>query len=156
MKKVNLKKMFTVLVSFVLIAVIALTMSACTGNTDDSNTTTASPVTEAQQSESVEKVSLGEGETQFPFNVTHKDGSVKEILINTNKETVGDALVELNVIAGEDSEYGLYVKTVDGETLDYDADQMYWAFYVDGAYAQTGVDQTNITAGATYEFKAEK
>ena len=57
--------------------------------------------------------------------------------------------------AGEDSEYGLYVKTVNGVTVDYDQDGKYWAFYVDGEYAATGVDSTDITAGATYTFKAE-
>ena len=37
----------------------------------------------------------------------------------------------------------------------YDKDGKYWAFYVDGEYAATGVDSTDITAGATYTFKAE-
>ena len=40
-------------------------------------------------------------------------------------------------------------------TVDYDQDGKYWAFYVDGEYAATGVDSTDITAGATYTFKAE-
>ena len=69
--------------------------------------------------------------------------------------TVGAALLSLGLIAGEDSEYGLYVKTVNGVTVDYDTDGKYWAFYVDGEYAATGVDSTDITAGATYTFKAE-
>ena len=58
-------------------------------------------------------------------------------------------------VAGDDTEYGLYVKTVNGVTVDYDTDGKYWAFYVDGEYAATGVDSTDITAGATYTFKAE-
>ena len=49
----------------------------------------------------------------------------------------------------------IYVKTVNGVTLDYDKDGKYWAFYVNGEYAQTGVDSTDITAGAEYSFKAE-
>lgn len=40
-------------------------------------------------------------------------------------------------------------------TLDYDADGAYWAFYINGEYASTGVDSTNIEAGATYTLKAE-
>ena len=39
--------------------------------------------------------------------------------------------------------------------MDYDQDGKYWAFYVDDEYAATGVDSTDITAGATYTFKAE-
>ena len=61
----------------------------------------------------------------------------------------------MGLIAGEDSDYGLYVKTVNGVTVDYDTDGKYWAFYVDGEYAATDVDSTDITAGATYTFKAE-
>lgn len=99
---------------------------------------------------------LGEGQTVFTFNVTDADGNETNFEIHTDKETVGDALLELNLIAGEDSEYGLYVKTVNGITADYDKDQTYWAFYVNGEYAQTGVDSTNVTAGDTYSFKVEK
>ena len=31
-----------------------------------------------------------------------------------------------------------------------------WAFYIDGEYAMTGVDATNITDGAQYAFRMEK
>ena len=62
----------------------------------------------------------------------------------------------MGVIAGDMGDYGLYVKTVDGETLDYDTDAMYWAFYENGAYASKGVDQTDIIADVKYEFRAEK
>ena len=41
-------------------------------------------------------------------------------------------------------------------TADYDVDQTYWAFYVNGEYASTGVDSTKIEEGAAYSFKVEK
>ena len=37
-----------------------------------------------------------------------------------------------------------------------DVDQSYWAFYVNDAYATSGVDVTPIEAGAKYAFKVEK
>ena len=64
-------------------------------------------------------------------------------------------MFDLGLISGDESEYGLYVKTVNGVTLDYDKDGKYWAFYVDGEYAATGVDSTDIAAGSTYTFKVE-
>ena len=64
--------------------------------------------------------------------------------------------MDQGVIAGEDSSYGLYVKTVNGITLDYDTDGMYWAFYINGEYAQTGVDATGVEDGAVYAFRAGK
>ena len=98
---------------------------------------------------------LGEGATAFTFTVVDGDGNETDYEIHTDAQTVGDALTELGLIEGEDSEYGLYVKTVNGITADYDTDGHYWAFYVDGEYAQTGVDATQVTAGASYAFKVE-
>ena len=62
----------------------------------------------------------------------------------------------MDLIAGDESEYGLYVKTVNGVTADYDKDRTYWAFYVNGEYANTGVDSTPVEDGAVYSFRIEK
>ena len=99
---------------------------------------------------------LGTGETTFTFAVKNSKGETASCQIHTDEETVGDALQTLELISGDESEYGLYVKTVCGETLDYDTNGMYWAFYVNGAYADKGVDQTPIVEGTTYSLEAEK
>ena len=75
--------------------------------------------------------------------------------IKTNAATVGDALLKEGLIVGEDSEYGLYVTAVNGITLDWEKDGKYWAFYVNGEYAQTGVDATEAEPNAVYTFKPE-
>ncbi len=98
---------------------------------------------------------LGDGKTEFPFEVIDPDGKTTEFIIKTDKTTVGDALCELNLISGEEGAYGLYVKTVNGIKLDYNEDGMYWAFYINGKYATTGVDKTEIKADALYTFRAE-
>ena len=87
--------------------------------------------------------------------MTDKDGNETQFEIHTDKETVGEALQELNLIDGEEGEYGLFVKTVNGITADYDADGVYWAFYVNGEYAASGVDVTQITEGDSYALKVE-
>ena len=76
--------------------------------------------------------------------------------VKTDKTTVGEALIEHDLIAGEDGAYGLYVKVVNGITADYDVDQSYWAFYIDGEYAMAGVDATEITEGAVYRLEYAK
>ncbi len=91
----------------------------------------------------------------FSFKVVDEEGKETAFEIHTEQKTVGAALLELELIAGEESTYGLYVKTVNGVTVDYDTDGKYWAFYVNGEYAATGVDSTDITDGATYMFKVE-
>ena len=98
----------------------------------------------------------GEGAVSFTFVVVDKDGTRITATVNTDKTTVGEALAELKLIAGHNTEYGLYVDSVSGTTLSWDADKMYWGFYINGEYAMTGVDATNIEAGATYTLQAEK
>ena len=117
---------------------------------------TDAPQTEAPQTEpaAAEPVELGEGDKIFYFDVTFSDGETSSYTIHTNAETVGEALVSLELISGDESEYGLYVKTIGDETLDWNENGMYWAFYENGEYAMTGVDATPITEGETYAFVA--
>lgn len=95
---------------------------------------------------------LGEGAATFYFTAQDVDGTVTKYEIHTDAATVGEALLALELIAGEASEYGLYVTTVNGITADWDTENAYWAFYIDGEYAMTGVDATEIVAGTTYEL----
>ena len=77
--------------------------------------------------------------------VTHKDGSSKDVKIKTSADFLRGALEQVDgLIAGSESEYGLYVETVDGELADYSADGSYWAFYLGDAYCEYGVDTQPI------------
>lgn len=149
----------------VLIVAAALFTNGCNGSTGNAvssraeaeNADVQADSGSSTESDSAGDVSvLGEGSTKFAFTVTDHDGNETGFEIHTDKETVGEALLEVGLIEGEESEYGLYVKTVNGITADYDKDGVYWAFYVNGEYAQSGVDSTTITEGETYSFKVEK
>ncbi len=154
MKMTRTKKALSFILCIVLIAAIALFTTACNDNkTDDTTTTTNGAVS---TTEAPEATVLGEGETKFTFTVTDLQGKETVFQINTDKKTVGEALLELELIKGEQGNPGFYVKTVNSITLDYDKDGAYWAFYIDGEYATSGVDTTDIIAGASYAFKAEK
>ena len=61
-------------------------------------------------------------------------------------------MFEHELISGEESQYGLYIKSVNGIVADYDVDASYWAFYVDGEYAMSGVDTTEIAEGKVYQL----
>ena len=98
-----------------------------------------------------EDTELGEGATTITVEVTAEDKTVT-FTIHTDGTTLRQALEENSLIAGDESDYGLYVKTVDGMTADYDADGLYWAFYKSGEYLMTGVDPTEIADGEQYEF----
>ena len=83
------------------------------------------------------------------LTVTHGDGSTKDFTIQTSQEMLGAALLDEKLIEGEDSEYGLFVTTVDGETAD-DSNQEWWCLTVGGESAMTGVDSTPVEDGGTY------
>jgi cytoskeletal protein RodZ len=98
----------------------------------------------------------GEGDKLFYFEVTFSNGETTSYAVHTDAETVGEALVALDLVQGEMAQYGLYVTTIGGETCDYLENGMYWAFYEGGEYAMTSVDLTPITEGQTYAFVATK
>ena len=149
------KRLLSLILSTMLIVAMAFSMTACGDkHTDDSQTgteVTANTEVDTQTDVTV----VGEGATIFPFVVVDADRNEKHFEVHTEKTMVGDALLELELIAGDVAEYGLYVKTVDGITVDYDTDGKYWAFYINGEYAMTGVDTTPITEGEEYSFKVE-
>lgn len=169
------KKSFTLILCIMLIAAMALFTTGCGENKTgtnaerpmnqtkqhDSQTESEFQQQDAQsedqeQQNSEEMKVLGEGQHQFIFTVTDADGKETIFEIHTDKTKVGEALLDLELLSGDEGAYGLYVKTVNGITADYDKDKTYWAFYVNGEYATTGVDTTDIIEGTTYSFKVEK
>ena len=102
-----------------------------------------------------ENVTLGEGAKTVTVDVIADDRTVT-FTIKTDKATVGDALTEHGLLEGEDSEFGLYVKKVNGIEADFDKDQSYWALYINGEYAMTGVDTTEIVDGNIYRMVRTK
>lgn len=149
MQKTKFARILSVILCVVLVAAMALFTSGCTDKENPEPTKESAPVFESV-------TELGEGEKNFSFSVTDADGNETAFEIKTDKTIVGEALQELGLLSGDEGPYGLYVKTVNGITYDYDADGKYWAFYINGEYAPTGVDVTEIEENAFYSFKAEK
>lgn len=177
MRKKCMKKQWSFFLCIVLIVAMALSASGCNGsgkNEGDKASATQQTQPETENAVSDEETDdgaeddasdeaqtasggnvLGEGETQFDFTVVDQEGEETQFEIHTDKETVGEALQDAGLIEGEEGDYGLYVKTVNGITADYDKDGVYWAFYVNDEYASESVDFTEITEGDTYAFKVE-
>lgn len=98
---------------------------------------------------------FGSGNKTITVEVAAEDKKVT-FTIHTDSTTVGTALLENELIAGEDGAYGLYVKVVNGITADYDIDQSYWAFYIDNQLASSGVDTTEISEESIYKLEYAK
>ncbi len=161
MKRNSMKKWLSFALCTVLIAAMALCMIGCNDkgveNTAGTQATQAQNTTQPTgQTEAPEENVRGEGATAFTLTVVDLDGTEVSYQIRTDCKTVGDALLELELIEGEQGQYGLYIQAVNGIAYDYATDGAYWGFYIDGEYALTGVDGTDIVAGSTYTLKAEK
>ena len=98
---------------------------------------------------------LGEGAKTITVKVI-ADEQELVFTIHTDKETLGDALLEHNLIDGEEGPFGLYIKKVNGIVADYDADQTYWGFTKNGELMMVGVDSAEIADGEQYELTRTK
>lgn len=92
-----------------------------------------------------------QGDKQLVVEVIHADGSTKDFTIDTDSENLRGALEQEDLIEGDNSSYGLYVTTVDGERTD-ESKREWWCFTKDGEMLMTGVDDTMIQDGEHYEI----
>lgn len=98
---------------------------------------------------------LGEGAKTVTVTVRAQDREVV-FTINTDRDILGDALMDHELVAGDVGAYGLYIKRVNGIVADYDVDGYYWGFYKGGEFMLTGVDGTAIVGGESFELVREK
>ena len=159
MQKTQQQRLLSLLLCIVLIAAMALLATGCSDKKETPKTPATTTQTEATKGilEEVptQVTEKGEGKTAFNFEVTDLDGKTTKFLVKTDKTIVGEALLEVGLIAGEEGPYGLMVSSVNGISADYNKDKAYWAFYANGEYATKGVDQTEIDPTATYAFVKE-
>ncbi len=135
MKQAFKKSFLSLLVILVLFAATALAFTACDKGGDATETMAS--------------------EVAFTVEVTKLDGTTSTYSLRSNKSNLGEALIEEGMISGEDGAYGWFITTVDGEYHKWEDDGKYWAFYINGEYATSGVSSTQIAAGAVYSFKVE-
>ncbi len=87
----------------------------------------------------------------YTLTVVDAEGNETVHELQTDEEMLGAALLNEGLIEGDDSEYGLFVNTVDGITANAD-NQEWWCLTIDGETAMTGVDSTPVEDGGKYEF----
>lgn len=96
------------------------------------------------------------GSKAYTVTVIHSDGSEKTFEYTTDEEYLADALAAEGLIAGEDTEFGLTIITVDGEDAVWETDSAYWALYIGEEYATTGVSATPVNDGDTFKLEYTK
>lgn len=93
-----------------------------------------------------EDATVGTGAKTVTVLVTAEDTTVT-LTVKTDKETLGAALYELELINDAS-----FFDTLNGIKADWDAHSAYWAFYAGDDYANVGANETVIQGGETYKF----
>ena len=91
------------------------------------------------------------GKKTITVEVTHLDGTTNTFEVKTDEEFLRPALEAEKLVSGTESEYGLFIDTVDGEYAD-SAKNEYWLYTVNGEMASYGVDQQPIEDKDVYAF----
>ena len=92
------------------------------------------------------------GQKNVTITVVASDGTKTEYSVKTDAEYLKGAMDDAKGLtySGTESDYGMMVDTVNGMRADYSLDGAYWAFYINGDFAMTGVNDTDIEDGGNY------
>lgn len=93
-----------------------------------------------------------EGDKTVTVEVTHADGTTAEFSYQTDLEYLGELLQQEGLISGSEGPYGMFVETVDGETVDYAKDQSWWRLQCNGEDAVTAADAVVLHDGDRYAW----
>ena len=129
----NFKRILKLSALTVLIAVMVLSVFSCAKKPQETD--------------------VKDGEyTTITVEVVNSEGTHTDHVLKTNGATLADALKESGITEGDETEYGYYITTVDGELADYSVDSSYWCIMQDGEELMTGASSTTIADGDHYEL----
>lgn len=93
-----------------------------------------------------------EGSKTITVTVIQEGVENKVFTIHTDAEFLRGALEQEKLIEGTESQYGLFVTTVDGVTADESLRQWWCLNDGEGNMLDTGVDSTPIADGDAFQF----
>lgn len=128
------------ILAILLMLTLLVSVVACTADTPDTPNTTDTTGTTAATAEKL----------SFTVVVVHADKTEKTFEYEAEAGKLGAFLEEEGLIIGSGD--GMF-HTADGEKADWNENQSYWGFYVDGQYAMKGIYDTDIESGKTYKLE---
>ena len=92
------------------------------------------------------------GAKEITVEVIHADQSIRTFTYYTDAEYLGEVLLTEGLVEGEESQFGLYILTVDGEDAIYEKSGAYWSLCQDGEPTPAGADSTPIQDGDAFQL----
>lgn len=95
-----------------------------------------------------------EGSKEISIEVINQAEESELYELKTDAEFLRQAMEEAEGLefSGQESEYGLMVEVVNGESAIYDKDNAYWSFMVNGEYSNYGIDTQPIEDGDAFQI----
>lgn len=92
------------------------------------------------------------GSKSVSIEVVNKAQEKTEYKVKTDAEYLRQVMEEAEglTFSGAESEFGMMVDTVNGETAVYEIDSAYWSFYVNGEYCNYGIDTQPVNDGDVF------
>jgi hypothetical protein len=152
---------FSFILSFLLLMLITVTAFSGCGNNERNNNEENNGFEEVEEAgglgtDAEDSMAvfphIGEGENTFLFEVVTDEEMSYFWVVHTNYTTVGDALLEHDLVRGNTGDFGFFVTEINGLVADFEANGAFWAFYIDGDFAVTGVMETEIESDTIYAF----
>jgi len=100
---------------------------------------------------------IKEGSKSITVQVVDDQGETTTYTHKTDAFFLMQALKEIDGlnIEGDEGDYGMYIKSINGLQAVYEIDNAYWSIYVNGAYATQGVDTQPVADGDTFKLSYE-
>lgn len=94
------------------------------------------------------------GSKEITIEVINQAEESERYEVRTDAEFLRQAMEEAEGLefSGQESEYGMMIEVVNGESAVYDVDNAYWSFYVNGEYCNNGIDTEPIEDGDEFQI----
>jgi hypothetical protein len=125
----------------VIMLTMLITLTACESDSSPGSSSPAGAVED-----------IGQGGKVFRFEVTDDNENVNAWNVHTDETILGAALLDVGLIAGDETAFGLMVTEVNGLVADFNANQSWWMLLIDGEMAMVGVDSIEIEPDVVYAF----
>ena len=90
-------------------------------------------------------------EKSLTIQVIDKDQQTTTFEVSTTAAFLDEVLLEHGIVENDQSTYGLYILTADGETAD-ESNQEWWCVTRGGERLATGASDTPVSDGEEYEL----
>ncbi len=137
-----MKNTIKITVSALLAVIMLLCIVSCQGKIDTAELWESATY--------LSDTTIGDGEKVVCIEVKAGEKSIV-LTVKTDKNTLGESLFEHGIVNDP-----IFFDTCNGIVADWDRDQAYWAFKIDGKIQNHGINDAKISGGENFTLEYTK